>query len=529
MAQQEARIDPDKLSCSICSELLKDPVTLPCGHNYCLRCISKHWDHEEMTARQNFVSCPMCRKNFNRRPELGKNTMLADLIEELKKTRDAVRMGTITKRRVSLFDEENKPKKNKRIDTGVSRQNNICSQHNEEKKIFCRTEQQCICYLCHLDQHKGHDTVSAEAEMSQRRKELEAGRQTTVEIIQGIEKDIVLLQQKVQDTNRSADEMVKENEKMTTEVVTHIKNMSSNLTHKIRARQMSDSNQLYALLRIKEKEREAQKQRLESTNLDKLLNTVSYTQFLEKHQGPFKFGELSGRINLPPLLDFQSLKNTLSRQKGKIKTACTEMFTYLEQMVVPVNTQCSKTTENLCDYSVQLVLDPTTVSKHLKLSENKRKVTSVMEAQPYAPYLNRFQSKDQVLTTDPLPARCYWEVEWSGLGVSVGVAYNDIRRTGPDSGFGNNDKSWVLDCTINESYVYRHKSGRRTLSPCQSCRVGVYVDHKAGLLRFYQVSETNKLIHEVNIKFTQPLYAGIGVNYYGATAEMCVKEKGNRN
>uniref|UniRef100_A0A8C5H9G0 RING-type domain-containing protein n=1 Tax=Gouania willdenowi TaxID=441366 RepID=A0A8C5H9G0_GOUWI len=75
MAQQ-AELQTETLSCSICLDLLKEPVTVPCGHSYCRTCISSFWDGEK---EKNNYSCPQCRKKFTERPDLVKNIMLAEL------------------------------------------------------------------------------------------------------------------------------------------------------------------------------------------------------------------------------------------------------------------------------------------------------------------------------------------------------------------------------------------------------------------------------------------------------------------
>uniref|UniRef100_A0A3Q3CK06 RING-type domain-containing protein n=1 Tax=Haplochromis burtoni TaxID=8153 RepID=A0A3Q3CK06_HAPBU len=75
MAQKEIKMDEENISCLSCLDLLKDPVTIPCGHSYCMNCIKSHFDEED---RKGLHRCPQCRTNFMPKPVLEKNIMLAE-------------------------------------------------------------------------------------------------------------------------------------------------------------------------------------------------------------------------------------------------------------------------------------------------------------------------------------------------------------------------------------------------------------------------------------------------------------------
>uniref|UniRef100_A0A8D0CV11 B30.2/SPRY domain-containing protein n=1 Tax=Sander lucioperca TaxID=283035 RepID=A0A8D0CV11_SANLU len=174
--------------------------------------------------------------------------------------------------------------------------------------------------------------------------------------------------------------------------------------------------------------------------------------------------------------------------------------------------------------SCELTLDTNTVSRYLKLSDNNRKVTFVMEYQPYPDHPERFDSRyPQLLCRDGLTGRCYWEVERRG-DVVISVSYRGISRRGnsDDCVFGYNDQSWSLFCSDDgRYYVYHNKRVKSISSSSLPDRVAVYVDCPAGSLSFYRVS-SDSLIHlyTFNTTFTQPLYPGFGFSY-GSSVSLC--------
>uniref|UniRef100_A0A3B4E6X1 B30.2/SPRY domain-containing protein n=1 Tax=Pygocentrus nattereri TaxID=42514 RepID=A0A3B4E6X1_PYGNA len=153
----------------------------------------------------------------------------------------------------------------------------------------------------------------------------------------------------------------------------------------------------------------------------------------------------------------------------------------------------------------QLTLDPNTAHRRLILSEKNRALVLSNEDQDYPDHPERFDYFGQVLSAESLSGRCYWEVEYSGVA-AMAVSYKDIRRKGDfsDGEFGYNDVSWRLFCSSGATvwhYCYRTEFPQAPLA-----RIGVYVDHRAGILSFYSVSDTMTLLHTIHSTFTQPLY-----------------------
>ncbi|KAJ8264159.1 hypothetical protein GJAV_G00145890 [Gymnothorax javanicus] len=184
-------------------------------------------------------------------------------------------------------------------------------------------------------------------------------------------------------------------------------------------------------------------------------------------------------------------------------------------------------------YASQLTFDLNTAHRELSLSERNRKVTrSRAKEEPYPDHPERFQSYHQVLCTEGLTERCYWEVAWSPEDnkksgwTAVGVAYKGISRKGfaGDSFLGGSKKSWSLELTESKHFSKHNEvSSPEFDSEIRSCRVGVYLDWSAGTLSFYRIaSDTLVHLHTFNTTFSEPVYPAFGVPK-GTSVSLCIQ------
>ncbi|XP_015244301.1 PREDICTED: tripartite motif-containing protein 16-like [Cyprinodon variegatus] len=595
MAHQGYQMDSVKLSCPICLDLMRDPVTIPCGHNYCMNCIGNFWDGEE--KEKGIYSCPQCRQRFTPRPVLKKNTMLAELVEDLKKTGlqapaadhcyagpEDVACDVCTGRKMkavksclvcmaSYCENHLQPhydaeplQKHKLVDPSKKLKENICSNHDEVMKIFCRTDQQCICYLCLMDEHKGHETVPAAAERTEKQKELQERRQQIQQRIQDQEKDVKLLQQEVEAINGSADKALEDNEKIFTDLLRLLQKRSSAVKQQIRSQQETEVSRVKELQ--KKLEQEITELKRKDAKLEKLSITEDHTQFLQNYPSLSALSESthSSSINIHPLRYFEDvtaavseiwdiLQDVLRDIRTDISLAVTEVDVLppesdqstkenvnddLDELKVIDQSKNMQTTVAIADCTLssseqqtragflrharKITLNPNTAHKYLELSEGNRKVTMTNENQHYPEHDDRFTRRWQVLSKQRLTGRIYWEVEWSGRGIEIAVAYDAIKREGDtqESTFGLNENSWALCCSPNK-YTFHTDGWKEDIDESipVSSTVGVYLDTKAGILSLYSVfGSLMILIHGVQTTFNEPLYAGIWLSRsVGTTAE----------
>lgn len=184
-------------SCYLCKEYLRDPVSIPCGHIFCSICLKTYWDHADHTGS---YLCPQCRVTYNKRPTprriggsrhstiqrnsesfpppppspdynyAGPQDVGCDIC--IGKKHRAIKtclmcLASYCEKHLKPHFESATFKRHKLVDEIGHLDRQICPQHQKGLELFCRTDQMCICVLCTVKEHKGHDMVSAEQERAE--------------------------------------------------------------------------------------------------------------------------------------------------------------------------------------------------------------------------------------------------------------------------------------------------------------------------------------------------------------------------
>ncbi|XP_040007414.1 finTRIM family, member 82 [Xiphias gladius] len=565
---------PDYFSCSLCLNLLGDPVAIPCGHSFCMDCISGYWNEADYTG---IYICPQCKITFTQRPVLRPNATLSMVAEKIKKSglnlNVNMSQGNIyagpsdvpcdfcTGKKLkavksclnclaSYCEKHLKPhyesatfKRHKLVDVLGNLDRKICPQHQKSLELFCRTDQMCICAICTVSEHRGHDIVSAEAERGEKQKLLGVSQAEIRQKCQERVKELEELKTAVDSLKNSAQRAMVESQKMFEDMIRSIERLRSEVTKLIGINEKAAFNQAEAL--IERLEQEIDELKKKESGLKQLYSTEDHIHFLQNFNylcTPTDDGFIP-RVTVNPDFSFGAVRKAVAEIKERLEEYGREELLKISKSVneVPVYTTESRTLDrrsrgkemtvdntpspeprsraDFVKYFCHMKFDPSTAYKELFISENGRKVIRTRDLQPYGDNPERFDSFAQVLCREALSGgRFYWEIEWSGE-FSIGVAYKSISRKGKGSLclLGYNDKSWSLLCS-DSGYSAWHNRVDKAVNGPHSPRIGVYLDHTAGVLAFYSIGSTRTLLYRFETKFVEPLYPGFGV---GTSVKIC--------
>ncbi|KAK3567684.1 hypothetical protein QTP86_021611 [Hemibagrus guttatus] len=199
-------LSEEQLQCSICLDVFTDPVTTPCGHNFCKSCITQCWE------KSQHCHCPLCKEKFTKKPELKINTTLREVADHFKKKRGSDKpevlcdactgeklkalkscldcRATFCKAHLEFHNNVPSFKKHKLINPVENLEDYICQKHERALELFCRDDQMCVCQFCTEGDHKNHNTVPIEEESRERKRSSEKEKADSVEVFTALIRSI---------------------------------------------------------------------------------------------------------------------------------------------------------------------------------------------------------------------------------------------------------------------------------------------------------------------------------------------------
>ncbi|XP_067853608.1 tripartite motif-containing protein 16-like protein [Heptranchias perlo] len=528
----------EEFVCAICLELFTDPVTIPCGHNFCMECIKIYWD-KEVNGKTH--SCPKCRESFFHKPHLCKNIVLCEVMKKiskpekmapqescidpdnaacdfcmgkkLKATKSClVCVASFCETHIRPHHENAALRHHKLVDAVKNMENRHCKKHNRPLDLFCRTDQTFICCICIVQEHGEHTIVTVEEEREEQQINL-ADKVTTLEKhMEVTEIETEQLRKQTDSIKNSAiavqegiaakfNELVQDIEKANTRVAEFIE----------KEEQAALAKTKEAITKKEQKCIELRKKKLRMGELSGINDNIKFLQELKALNNERK--KTSSQIICDVDVSFAGLNQVVVNLKEQLVSKCNQIVQNLGTEVAGLRQYWPKPPEpqnrtELLMYSHQLMFDSKTAHKCISLTkENLRAANIWPEEVYYVDHPERFDCCWQVLCAEKLDKGAhYWEVEISE-GSCLGVTYKDIKRKGPDNScfIGKNNHSWGIQLYSSHCSAWHNNIEVKTKSEKYE-QIGVYLNYSDGNLSFYGVTDTITLIHRFQAVFTEPLY-----------------------
>ncbi|XP_051793282.1 E3 ubiquitin-protein ligase TRIM21-like [Acanthochromis polyacanthus] len=504
----------DHFLCSICLDVFTDPVTTPCGHNFCKNCITDHWNISDI------CQCPICKKEFKTRPELDINTFISEMVavfrreaqqETSSSEQQAAEAGEVlcdictgTKLKalksclvcllsycethLELHLTKSVLKRHQLVDPVEDLEDRMCLKHDKPLELFCRTDHTCICLLCSVLDHKTHQVVPLKEEYEEQKAEL---LKTDAEVQQMIQKrrlKISEIRESLRISNDAADGQKAEGVQVFTALKEIVERRLKQLIKEVEDQQKAAEEQ--AEDSIQHLEQQISELMKRSSEIKQLSDSEDHLHLLQS------FRALKAAAPTEDLMEVTvhspSYEGTVVRAVAQIEETLTEVMKKIKLKLIK-------------KFAVDVTLDPDTAKPNLILSDDGKQVSyGVKKNLPNNP--ERFTHWANVFGKQSFSSgRFYFEVQVKGkTGWDVGVARQSVNRKelvllSPQCGF------WRMGF---ENQVYKASADPyvrlSVLAPYK--KVGVFVDYEEGLVSFYDADNADHIYSFTGCSFTEPLY-----------------------
>uniref|UniRef100_UPI0037E7D115 E3 ubiquitin-protein ligase TRIM39-like n=1 Tax=Semicossyphus pulcher TaxID=241346 RepID=UPI0037E7D115 len=531
MASAKVSVSEEHFLCSICLDVFNEPVSTPCGHNYCKGCITDYW------ATSDSNQCPLCKEGFQKTPVLRVNTEFRDMLELFKKTRLAAAVqGSLPRPVVVLCDlchgMNNKAAKSclvclasycsghlkphhsvqalkwhKLIKPVRSLEDRVCKKHNKVIEFFCRKDQSCACIMCLRDNHEMHEVVSLEEEIKDRKTKLKDMKRQVKHNLSKKQNVIQGIQNSVMQDRQELDKIKAETVKTFDALVALIVTRKMELIDLMEGKQKAAEQKAEAFIRQLQLDiAEDSRMSTELEELSKTEDDFTLLKVLPSVSSPSNTTHpFTERVQ--HLLQVETVRRAMSKMEETLNKQ-------MENITSKVNRVDKKEEpmENVFEdelgyiqkqYAIKVTLDPNTAHPCLILSEDRKQVRDGGTERTVPDNPMRFDSLHFVLGDEGFSTgRFYYEVQLKGqTRWEVGVARESISRKGLGLSLSPDNGCWTLGSYWGRCQANTDPPVILSLSNVSE-KVGVFVDYEGGVVSFYDVDARALIYSYTGCAFT---------------------------
>ncbi|XP_039665644.1 E3 ubiquitin-protein ligase TRIM21-like isoform X1 [Perca fluviatilis] len=471
MSAPSSLLTEDQFLCSICLDVFTDPVSTPCGHNFCKICITKHWNTNVP------CQCPNCKEVFNIKPELQVNTLISEMAAQFRQSAQQEASSSSSEQQVS------KQKEVPHVYLGSKRRTWMFF-------LLCLL---CVFMAWMVSDQKKHLVGPEKEEYEAKKAEL---WKTGAEIMQMIQKRRLKIQEikhSVELSDEDADREIAEGVQIFTALKESVERSQAELIETIKEKQKMTKQPAEGF--ITELEQEISELQKRSTEVEQLSQSEDHLHLLQS------FTSLN---DVPPSKDWTEVNIHPPSYEGFVRRAVTQLEeTLSEQMKKLVRVELKRVQQS----AVDVTLDPDTANHRLILSNDGKQVHASDMWRNLPDNLKRFFNYVFVLAKQSFSSgRFYYEVQVKGkTSWDLGVARESVNRKGLII-LSHKNGYWVIGLRNENEYLAAGGPAVRLSLKSRPQKVGVFVDYEEGLVSFYDVDAEALIYSFTGFSFTEKLY-----------------------
>lgn len=520
----------EQLLCSICLGEFNEPVSTPCGHNFCKGCITQYWNSQINGPAQ----CPLCKKRLGNKPKLLVNTEFRDVVEHFNRTRvkdapkiiaqpgevpcDVCTNPKLKAHKTCLvclasycelhLESHQNLKKHKLIDPVSNLEDRLCKKHEKLLELSCRTDQQFICLMCLNDGHRAHEAVPLERAFKERRDFFENLASEMKKIENTKSESVKKIKGSVQKSRKISVNDIGQIAQVLGAVMAFLQRKQDELVKAVEQRQKDSEKQAdYQLTLLDQDLSDLRRRRSE---IEQLIKSKDYLYLLKSCQSKL---EPENANLIEPLIENHTYAGMVKQSVSQIKESINNEMETLIQKV------------RSSDYR-----DP---SEHSRKAEKKKEINATQDGwRPPKDKLMMIQLCNTVnVTLNPFTAHPHLIVSADGKALSCrqseswfpGLGWRFKQYCGiiANEGFSygkfyyevgiSRGESWILGVvkeSINrdEAFPLTPENGVWIFwgfSFSSNMRVGVFVDYEEGEVCFYDTETRTVLKSFTGCCFTE--------------------------